>query len=154
MTPAGRRRLSFHAELKEAGMLRPELSRSLLAAPLAALVIALAPAAASAGEPAAQQKIRISDFDLNKHDDVVRLYKYISTTAARVCDQEPLTGTLLPSANQQACVKQAIENTVAKINKEQLTAYHQQETNSAKLAERSGAGGKSTKPGATYSDHN
>jgi UrcA family protein len=132
-------------------MLRPELSRSLLVAPLAALAIALTPVAASAGEPAAQQKIRISDFDLNKHEDVVRLYRHIIAAAIAACGGETRTGSLLPSSGQQACVQKAIDNTVAKIHNEQLTAYQQKATGDQKLAEQSGWGGKRSKSDA---DHN
>lgn len=132
-------------------MLRTELSRSLLVAPLAALVIALTPVAGSAGEPAAQQKIRISDFDLNKPDDVARLYRHISTAAMAACGGEERTGSLLPSTGEQACVQKAIDNAVAKIHSEQLTAYRQKATSDQKLADRSGAGGKQSKSDV---DHN
>ncbi len=135
-------------------MLRPELSRSLLLAPLAALAIALAPAVTSAGEPTGDQKIRISDFDLSKHDDVVRLYRHIRKAAALACGGESRTGSLLPSPNQEACVKQAVDSTVTKIHSGQLTAYHQQETGSQNLVDRGSSGGKNNKSGGTYSDHN
>ena len=132
-------------------MLRTELSRSWLVAPVAALMIALTPVAASADEPTGQQKIRISDFDLNKHDDVVRLYRHINTAAMDACGGEDRTGSLLQSAGQQACVKQAIDRTVAKIHSEQLTAYHDNVTSAQKLADHSGSGGKQSKSAA---DHN
>ena len=132
-------------------MLRPELSRSLLVAPLAALVIALAPVAASADGPAEQQKVRISDFDLNKPDDVARLYRHISSAALAACGGEDRTGSLLQSPGQAACVKQAIDNTVAKIHREQLTAYHLKQTGDEKLADHGGSGGKKSKSDA---DHN
>lgn len=132
-------------------MLRPELSRSLLVAPLAALVIALAPAAASADEPAAQQKIRISDFDLNKPADVARLYRHISAAAVAACGGEDRTGSLLQSAGQQACVKQAINNVVAKVHSDQLMAYHLKATGDQKLADQSTSGGKKSRSDA---DHN
>ncbi|MGH8213370.1 MAG: UrcA family protein [Rhodanobacteraceae bacterium] len=144
----------FCAEIKEAGMLRFELPRSLLVAPLAALVVSLAPAMAFAGDSVNQSKVRISDFDLNKHDDVVRLYQYISSAAGTACGADTPTGSLLPSPKQQACVKQAIDATVTKLHRDQLTAYHQQETNPQKLADHGGLGGKNSKSDATYNDHN
>ena len=131
-------------------MLRPELSRSLFVAPLAALVIGLTPVAASADEPAAQQKIRISDFDLNKPEDVARLYRHISSAAIAACGGEDRTGSLLQSAGQQACVKQAIGNTVAKVHSEQLTAYHLKEAGDQKLADHSASGGKQSKSDANH----
>ena len=135
-------------------MLRSKLTRSLLVAPLAALVVSLTPAMASAGDSPSQQKIRISDFDLNKHDDVVRLYQHISAAAVTACAADTPTGSLLMNPRQQACVKQTIDATVTKIHRDQLTAYHEQKTGGERLVEQGGLGGKNSKSDATHYDRN
>jgi UrcA family protein len=97
-----------------------------------------------------QQTIRIKDYDLTKHDDVVRLYSQIGKVAAAACGSESRTGSLLASPGEQACVKQAIDNTVARIHSEQLTAFHQQQSNDQKLVDRSGTGGRNGKVDASH----
>ena len=134
-------------------MLRIELSRSLLLAPLTALAIAWAPTLATtaiAGEADGHATIHIKDYDLTKHDDVVRLYKQIGNVATAACGGESRTGSLLASPDEQACVKQAVDRTVAKIHSEPLTAYHQQQSNGQKLADRGGTGGKNGKVDANH----
>lgn len=134
-------------------MLRIESSRSLLLAPLTALAIAGAPTLATtaiAGQADGQQKIHIKDYDLTKHDDVVRLYRQIGNVATAACGGESRTGTLLPSPDEQACVRQAVDRTVAKIHNEDLTAYHQQQSGDQKLVDRGGTGGKNGKVDASH----
>lgn len=126
-------------------MLRIDSSRSLFLAPLAVLAIAWAPGLATAADPGGQEKIRIKDYDLTKHDDVVKLYRKIGEAASTACGGESLTGSLLPSPDYQACVKQAVAGVVAKVHNEQLSAYHQQVTKDPKLAGHGGLGGTTGK---------
>jgi UrcA family protein len=92
-------------------MLRPEISRSLLVSPLAALMIALAPAGASAGETALIQKsvtVRVSDLDLSKPADAARLQQRIRRAAAAVCGDGLVTGSPGASEPDRDCMANAI----------------------------------------------
>jgi UrcA family protein len=131
-------------------MLRIKSPRSLLLLPLTALAIAGSPTLVIAGESDGQQTIHVKDYDLTKHDDVVRLYSQIGNVATAVCGGESRTGSLLASPSEQACVKRAVDDTVARIHNDQLTAYHQQRSGDPKLADRGGTGGKSGKVDANH----
>ena len=80
---------------------------------------------AFAGVPAGQVKVRISDLDLNKKADVVRLYHRIRNAAISACGADELTGTRLLSSGQQHCVDEAIAAAVSQLHNDQLTAYLQ-----------------------------
>jgi UrcA family protein len=106
-------------------MLRPEISRSLLVSPLAALMIALAPAGASADETATIQKsvtVRVSDLDLNKPADAARLQQRIRRAAAIVCSDGLIAGSPGASEPDRDCMASAIANALAKI-KPTIVAY-------------------------------
>jgi UrcA family protein len=109
--------LLSHAEVKEAGMLRPEISRSLLS-PLAALMIALAPGGASAGERAMIQKsvtVRVSDLDLNKPADAARLQQRIRRAAATACSDGLVACAPGASEPDRDCMAYAIANALASL---------------------------------------
>ena len=94
-------------------MLRPEISRSLLPSSLAALMIALAPAGASAGEPGMIEKsvtVRLSDLDLSKPADAARLHLRIRRAAAIACSDG-----FNPGEPDQDCMTTAIANALADI---------------------------------------
>jgi UrcA family protein len=99
-------------------MLRPEISRSLLVSPFAALMIALAPAGASAGETAMIQKsvtVRVSDLDLNKPADAARLQQRIRRAAAVACSDGLIPGSPGASEPDRDCMASAITNALANI---------------------------------------
>jgi UrcA family protein len=98
-------------------MLRPEFSRSLLVSPLAALMIALAPAGAPAGETAMIQKsvtVRVSDLDLNKPADAARLQQRIRRAAAIACSDGLIAGSPGASEPDRDCMASAVANALAK----------------------------------------
>jgi len=118
-------------------MLRPEISRSLLVSPIAALMIALAPAGASAGETAMIQKsvtVRVSDLDLNRPADAAKLQQRIRRAAAIACSDGLIPGSPGASDPDRDCVASAVANaiasvkpaTVAQVLSEPLSAYRQQ----------------------------
>ncbi len=99
-------------------MLRPEISRSLLVSPLAALMIALAPAGASADEAATIQKsvtVRVSDLDLNKPADAARLQQRIRRAAAIACSDGLTPGSPGASEPDYDCMASAIANALASV---------------------------------------
>jgi UrcA family protein len=99
-------------------MLRLEISRSLLVSPLAALMIALAPAGASADETAMIQKsvtVRVSDLDLNKPADAARLEQRIRRAAATACSDGFVTGSPGASEPDRDCMASAIGNALASL---------------------------------------
>jgi len=94
-------------------MLRPEISRSLLVGPLAALMIALAPAGASADETAMIRKsvtVRVADLDLSKPTDTARLQQRIRRAAAIVCSDG-----FNPGAPDRDCMANAIATAIADV---------------------------------------
>ena len=106
-------------------MLRPEISRSLLVSPLAALMIALAPAGASASETAMIQKsvtVRVSDLDLSKPADAARLQQRIRRAAAIACSDGLIPGSPGASEPDHDCMASAIANALANL-KPSTVAY-------------------------------
>lgn len=98
-------------------MLRPEIPRSLLVSPLAALMIALAPAGASADATAMIQKsvtVRVSDLDLNKPADAARLQQRIRRAAAIACSDGLVAGAPGAAEPDRDCMASAIANAIAK----------------------------------------
>jgi UrcA family protein len=106
-------------------MLRPEFSRSLLVSPLAALMIALAPAGASAGETATIQKsvtVHVSDLDLKKPADAARLQQRIHRAAAIACSDGLIAGSPGASEPDRDCMASAVAAALAKF-KPAIVAY-------------------------------
>jgi UrcA family protein len=94
-------------------MLRPEISRSLLVSPLAALMVALAPAGASASEAAMIEKsvtVRVSDLDLSRPTDAARLQQRIRRAAATACSDG-----FNPGEPDRDCMVTAIANALAHV---------------------------------------
>ena len=109
--------------------------------------------AASAGVPAGQLAVRISDLDLNKSADVARLYKRIRAAAETACGVDSLTGTRLLNSGQRNCVEEAVGTAVAQVHNEQLSAYHQLGPKGLKAVARPGSAGKDSLSGVTHRDH-
>jgi len=106
-------------------MLRPEIPRSLLLSPLAALMIALAPTGASAGETAMIQKsvtVRVSDLDLNKPADAAKLQQRIRRAAALACSDGLIPGSPGASEPDRDCMASAIATALANV-KSAAVAY-------------------------------
>ena len=106
-------------------MLRPEISRSLLVGPLAALIVALAPAGASAGETAMIQKsvtVRVSDLNLKKPADAAKLQQRIRHAAVVACSDGLAAGAARASVPDRDCVENAVANALANL-KPSTVAY-------------------------------
>ncbi|MDE2220300.1 MAG: UrcA family protein [Gammaproteobacteria bacterium] len=99
-------------------MLRPEISRSLLVGPLAALLVALAPAGASADESAMIRKsvsVRVTDLDLSRPADAARLQQRIRRAAVAVCSDGLVPGSPAASEPDRDCMASAIVNALASV---------------------------------------
>ena len=109
-------------------MSHPEISRSLLWSPLAALMIALAPASVNASELAMIQKsvnVRLSDLDLKQPADAAKLYQRIRRAAERTCGDGLTGGSPLVQPVDQDCVMNAIAHAVAAVDQPLLTTIYQ-----------------------------
>jgi UrcA family protein len=99
-------------------MLRPEISRSLLVSPLAALMIALAPAGASADETVMIRKsvtVRVADLDLNKPADAARFQQRIRRAAAAACSDGLTPDSPGASEPDRDCMANAIATALANV---------------------------------------
>ena len=108
-------------------MLHPEIPRSLLWSPLAALLIGLAPMSASARETAMIQKsvtVRLSDLDLQHPADAAKLYLRIRRAAERACSDGLASGSPLAQPPDRDCMMNAIARAVGTVNRPLLTAIY------------------------------
>jgi UrcA family protein len=132
-------------------MLRPEISRSLLVGTFAALVIALAPAAASAGDAALVRKsvtVRVADLDLRRPADARKLQQRIRRAAEIACSDGFAPGSPGALEPDRECVAAAISNALARLqpvdvayergSQAQLSAYYQQNWKPSRAASKAG----------------
>ena len=107
---------------------------------------------ASAGVPAGEIKVRVSDLDLGKSTDVARLYKRIRTAAESACGVDELTGTRLLSGSQQHCVDEIVATAVANVHNDRLSALHQQGSKNPRAAAHPGSAGKDSLSGVNRTE--
>jgi UrcA family protein len=101
----------FHAEVKEAGMFRPEFSRYAPLSAVAMLLVALSPVAAQANDTPLVQKsitVRVSDLDLSRPADASRLYARIRRAAENVCGDGLSAAAPMGSSVDRDCVLDAV----------------------------------------------
>jgi UrcA family protein len=124
--------LLTHAEIKEAGMLHPVISRTLLCASLSTLLFTAVPGAAGAADAATIQKsvtVRVADIDLSTPAGAATFYRRVRDAAYRVCD----AGWSV----DRECVKNAVAAAVSRVDQPLVTALHQRSAGSAVI--RAGA---------------
>jgi UrcA family protein len=119
-----------HAEAKEADMLHPDVSRTLLWSSLAALMICAAPGAATAADNDAaviikSATVRLTDLNLSRPADAAALYQRIRRAARKVCGDELAGGSPPASPLDWDCVREAVASAVTRVNQPLLTAVHQ-----------------------------
>jgi len=114
--------LFFHAEVKEAGMLRPEFSRYALLSGVATLMVALAPAAAQANT------VRVSDLDLSSPADASKLYARIRRAAENACGDGLSADAPIGSPPDRECVLNAVAGAVNALRQPLLTAIYQHDS--------------------------
>jgi UrcA family protein len=70
--------------------------------------------------------VRFSDLNLNRPQDVARLYNRITLVADKVCGPRTLTGAYAKSADYASCFGDAVAQAVAHVDQPTLTAYYRQ----------------------------
>lgn len=92
-------------------------------------VISLACAAAYADSPSVETHssiVHIRDLDLNRPQDVAKLYHRITSAAARVCGQPSLTGSYYKTPDYESCYTDAVAQAVAHFDNPSVTSYYRQ----------------------------
>jgi UrcA family protein len=75
-------------------------------------------------------RVRFSDLDLSKPQDVATLYKRLRWAAWTVC--EPNSSAHLESKSRfDRCVEQTTEDAIDQVNRPELTAFHREHTKGA-----------------------
>jgi UrcA family protein len=69
--------------------------------------------------------VHYADLNLNETAGVAALYRRIIAAASRVCGQRTLTGSNYPLPEYIRCYNEAIATAIARVDRPQLTAYHQ-----------------------------
>jgi UrcA family protein len=121
----------FHAEVKEAGMLRPEFSRYALLSGVATLMAALAPVAAQANDAPMIQKsvtVRVSDLDPSRPDDASKLYARIRRAADNACGDGLTADAPIGSPPDRECVRNAVAAAVSALKQPLVTAMYQHDS--------------------------
>ena len=92
---------------------------------LTLLVTAVAlPAAADSRLVQESTEVRYTDLDLGKEAGVANLYARLKNAAEQVCDTGYPSSALFLSTKSRACVADALQQAVAKVDRPALTAYH------------------------------
>jgi UrcA family protein len=88
-------------------------------------VISLACAAAYADSPRSST-VHYRDLNLDRPQDVARLYNRITVAADRVCGPRSLTGSYYKTADYESCYADAIAQAVANVDHASVTSYYRQ----------------------------
>jgi len=96
-------------------------------------VIGLACAAAYADSPSPvgferSSQLHYSDLNLNRPQDVARLYSRITVTADQLCGPRTLTGIHYKWADYSSCYNDTVAQTVARVGVPSLTTYFRQQS--------------------------
>ena len=96
-----------------------------------AVVVLSIPAIASADAGAElkgrTEKVSFADLNVNKEAGAEQLYRRLQQASKRVCGVEPLkiSGSVKVLTQSMRCYRQTLDATVAKIDKDALTAVHE-----------------------------
>jgi UrcA family protein len=88
-------------------------------------VISLACAAAYADSPRSST-VHYKDLNLDRPQDVARLYNRITVAADRVCGPRSLTGSHYKTADYESCYADAVAQAVAHVDHAAVTSYYRQ----------------------------
>ena len=82
-------------------------------------------ATAQASQPSEPRSLIVQFADLNTgtNQGAAALYRRMDTAAGVVCGQRKRTGSLIVSETWEACVKNAMQDALAQINRPAVTAY-------------------------------
>jgi UrcA family protein len=92
---------------------------------VAVSVLSLAYAAAFADSPHSST-VHFRDLNLDRPQDVARLYNRITVAADRVCGPRSLTGSYYKTADYESCYADAIAQAVANVDHASVTSYYRQ----------------------------
>jgi UrcA family protein len=100
---------------------------SLISASALAIVL-LGPRVTHADAVAQRQAevVRFGDLNLDTRSGAEKLLHRIQMAAATVCKGDEPTGSRLPSAAQEACIRNAVSSAVRNVDSPLLTAYYNQ----------------------------
>jgi UrcA family protein len=71
--------------------------------------------------------LRVENVNFDRRDDVAALYERITYAADQVCGPRTTTGSYYTSPGYTRCYSQAVDETVARVNRPELTAYYQEQ---------------------------
>jgi UrcA family protein len=96
-----------------------------------ALAISLGSAVAYADSPPAvgfphSSVVRYQDLNLDRPQDVAKLYARITLAADKLCGPRSLTGSYVKSADYASCFTDTVAQAVARVDKPALSAYFRQ----------------------------
>jgi UrcA family protein len=81
---------------------------------------------ASADVQVRTKSVSYRDLNLANPQGAAALYRRITRAAEEVCGPAEQTGSLLPRPGFRECVRRAIAEAVAKVDRPELSAYHAQ----------------------------
>jgi UrcA family protein len=96
---------------------------------VAVSAISLVYTAAYADSPQIQTHtsiVHFRDLNLNRPQDVARLYNRITVAADRVCGPRTLTGSHYKVADYESCYADAVAQAVAHVDNASVTGYYRQ----------------------------
>jgi UrcA family protein len=70
--------------------------------------------------------VHLADLNLDRMQDVAKLYKRISVAADRACGPSTLTGSYYKTADYESCYTDAVAKAVAHIDQPSVTDYYRQ----------------------------
>jgi UrcA family protein len=70
--------------------------------------------------------VHLAHLNLDRTQDVAKLYKRISVAADRVCGPSTLTGSFYKTADYESCYTDALAQAVANIDRTSVTTYYRQ----------------------------
>jgi UrcA family protein len=70
--------------------------------------------------------VHLAHLNLDRTQDVAKLYKRISVAADRVCGPSTLTGSFYKTADYESCYTDAVAQAIARIDQPSVTGYYRQ----------------------------
>ncbi len=85
----------------------------------------------SSAEGPRSSLVRYSDLDLNRQQDVAKLYMRITSSADQLCGPRSLTGIHYKWAEYTNCYNETVAHAVASVAYPSLSAYYRQHSSDA-----------------------
>jgi UrcA family protein len=104
------------------------VNRTIVRVPLLILIAVVNAAPVLAAGSAPSQTVRFDDLNLSQPRGVHLLYARLESAAANVCGEPQRANSRIVSTEWQACVAQALQRAVRRLDRPALTAYHSART--------------------------